>query len=204
MKEPRESNITGWSPQHNTLIDGTQVGVIHPAWTSDRRGNFIIWTDAQRLAETQTQADAWNQQRSHIAILEAESRRLISGISTAWTERARAEANARFIEDYGDATLWPEHEQTLTLTHPWSHQTKRTSKDHRDTDPGLTYLVHRLIETGRPPHGLTVREALTLLDEALHEPGGHAYRGGTGGRTITLPDDVLDLRFPTTRTGIDS
>lgn len=196
------SNITNWDVSHNTLTDGATVGVIRPPWTSDRRGNFIIWTDEQALADAQAQADEWNQQRARIARARNEVRRLTDGIEQAWTERAYAEAKARFIEDYGDESLWPAHEETLTLIAPWSHRA-RQDKAYKGTGAGLAHLVSRLMETGRPPYGLTVGDALVVLAESLHEPEAFTHRVSRGGREVSLHADVLDLRFPEARLAIE-
>jgi hypothetical protein len=193
-----------WDVGHNSLIDGKTLGKVSPPWVGDRRSKHIVYVDAQAMTLAQAQAKEWNQHRVRVAHAQSEAHRLVTGIEQAWVDRALAQAKARFIEDFGDESLWPEHAKNLNIRAPWRNQSHLIPVEYKGVPAGLAHLVNRLTESDLPPFGLTVADALVTLDETLREPAGHAYRGSWGGQEVTLADDVLDLRFPGTRLQIDA
>jgi hypothetical protein len=117
------------------------------------------------------------------------ARGLTDSLEQVWRDRAEAAAKARFLEDYLDESLWSDHVKTLRLNPPWRRQ---VDKGYEGTAAGLDHLVARLVEGGRHPYGLTVAQALAMLDEPLTERDSFMKSD----RVVTIAADVLDLRFP--------
>lgn len=93
-------------------------------------------------------------------------------------------------------SLWEDHHKTLRIQVPFAWRGPTEPKGYTGTRAALEHLVHRLVEDGMPPYGLTVAEAVTTLDEQLVTHPGHEWRGDGGGKVVTIAPDVLELRFP--------
>lgn len=194
-RKPSSSNVNYWRPTHNTIIDGTVCGTVVEPWAGDNRSHQIVFLDEQVHTAAVRGAQVWETNRAAIARLNVEANRLIGSIERAWLERATAQAKARFMEDYADESLWDDHAKSLKITVPFGARSSTEPKEYRGTRAALDILVRRLTEDDLAPYRLTIREAIADLGEDLVTLPGTEWTHDSGGKVVTVAEDVLDLRF---------
>lgn len=159
-------------------------------WEADRTALRVVWTDPAEVEKARAQAVAYREAPQAFSGERRIVDTLLASLSDQWEETATAAARARFLEDYLDETLWVEHLGKNPITAPWSPR-GRDSK----TRAALEWLVSRLVESGRPPYGLTVNEAISLLGEDLIERSAHSSNPFFD-KTVAVSPDAAEFRFP--------
>ena len=115
-----------------------------PVWDGRSRHRDAVWVCDQAMADVAAL-------RARLRDIQAEGIRRAGAIRDAlralerqWEARAEAEAYARFVEDYGDDSLWDGHRKTLDLRYP-----HRGRASHQVLHKALGALVN----AGRPLEG---------------------------------------------------
>jgi hypothetical protein len=160
----------------------------------------IVWIDEDVMAAGRRAEAAVAAARKVENDLERVVHTLMDSVQQEWIDRFVAGKKVTFMDDYADEDLWAEEEKRLRekVRVPWLHSQPQY---------GIRYAVRRLVETDQAPWGLTVREAVELLDEPLDPNTGARGFQQHGRRSNTLeeplPDELLDLRFAYEPTGTD-
>lgn len=179
----REDGVTGaqmtftWRRTTGGNI-ATSYGQLHPVtWRSQP------WSDRNPL--TCTAADGTAGLGRALAAYEAASQAraaaqrkawdLRAAIASQWSDDAREEARQKFISEYVDESLWPDHSAGKRFDCPHLHP-------HGWAAP-WEEAVDRLVAVGAVLAGLTVAEMAGL----------HAERFGD---TVEVPGDIAQYRFP--------
>ncbi|EYR64873.1 hypothetical protein N866_03250 [Actinotalea ferrariae CF5-4] len=165
-------------------------GQLTPPWGSDRAAWYVVRLDEDAYDAAHAQALAERSVAVKVEALTTTTRELARSLAEQWVERATAEAKARFVEDYLDDSLWEDHAKGVTIRCPWWGSPR---DGYAGVDGALHYLTGRLVESGRHPFGLTVAQAVAALGEPVLDRPDH---GWSSGREVTLPEDVLTLRYP--------
>jgi hypothetical protein len=128
----------------------------------------LLWEDASLLVTLERRVERYRCARDHRSKLSGAARATAQAIVSAWRFRAEEQAYARFMEDYGDESLWEGHRKQL--------------RPYNECPPldTLMSLANSLAELGIDPSGMTVREAQSHLLLNF-------------GRNVDVPDSVLDL-----------
>ena len=99
----------------------TQDGHDQPHWETRWSGEagpaFDIWRDEHIAAQARA---VWQAERDKTAAHRAARDRAIavaSKLEKVWEAQAEEQVEARFLEDYGDASLWDGHRKTIKLPH---------------------------------------------------------------------------------------
>lgn len=127
-------------------------------WSGEAKPDSNLWVDAgiEALAFAEWQAHVEASKRDRNARDRAIS--VASKLERVWEAAAEEQVKARFVEDFGDATLWEGHRKALTLPrypHRWEGD---AGFRERLTD---LYMLDPEVDVT----GLTVAEILALADE---------------------------------------
>jgi hypothetical protein len=148
-------------------------------WTSkpwEHRGHLVWQEDtaaaelAKALQDHRAAEDASRQARR-------EASSLCAAIGQQWSNDAREAARRKFITDYGDESLWPDHSASVRFDCPHI--------GFRGSEKPWEQAVERLVHAGADLAGLTVAEMARMHVERF-------------GHTLTVPQDVARYRFPGT------
>ena len=178
-----------WRAKHNNFIDPTKdSGDLAAPWDESNERNAIVWKDDELIAQERAFADKYKKRSIEFAYLDAKADRLLNGIESAWFDEYEKKMYARFIEDFGDDTMWDEYREgkrkSVKFPYPEATQKYGYNRDRVKKEDTLRWLVMRLVETGNAPYNLTVAEA---------------YKGAqlllTNVAKVEFPDDIRDLRF---------
>jgi hypothetical protein len=147
------------------------------SWTSSPwtdRGN-LVWQDGAAAAQLEEALRAYHDAEKARRRLLRQASELCEAIARQWSDDAREAARRRFIADYRDESLWPDHSAGLRFDcpHTGRHQ----------ASPPWERAVERLLGDGTDLAGLTVAEMAAM----------HASRFG---QAITVPDDIAGYQFP--------
>lgn len=96
-------------------------------------------------------------------------------VEDEWRRRAIQREYEKFMDDYRDETLWPAHQERLTIRYP--HPTSHRSSYNGDSD--IMQMLRALVADGQEVTGRTVADLAA------------AY--AVLGHTIKVPDDIADI-----------
>jgi len=154
--------------EHGKLWPRTWTGI---PWNTRNPLTFtdpaVIGELEQALAEQEAAREAEGERRRAAWKLQA-------AIAAQWEADARAAAQAKFVKDYGDASLWADHSKGMRFDCPHS--------GHRGWEKPWERAVERLVHAGVDLAGLTVADMGAL----------HAARFG---EPVELPEDLAGYRF---------
>ena len=137
----------------------------------------IIWSDETLLAADCELGALWLDERDVQTAVSERCRARDGQIRTAWTVAEEEGRRQRFLEDFGDETLWPDHKKSQSAAaFPVSTVYGKPSV--------LSVLIERLDRRGVDLSGLTVSEAIEL----------------DGGDGSGFPAEVVGLRFAYAKT----
>ncbi|WP_159599516.1 ATP synthase subunit B family protein [Agromyces humi] len=146
-------------------------------WESDSERHRIVWVDEDAVEAARSAADEWNVADLRRSDLATEATKLFSAIEHGWLDREWERRRLRFIEDYGDASLWDDHKKAVTVHLPTDHRgAKRGAKP--TSWAGLRAEITDAVQGRRDIRGLTVAEAF----------GAAAVKD--------WPDEIASLSFP--------
>jgi hypothetical protein len=140
----------------------------------DLNAQTVIWEDSTALALDRALGVSWRAGVLSERLVNERIRSLERQIDVAWTAQDDAERRARFIEDFGDETLWEDHRKSQAAA-PFPIITPFGKPSV------LSALIRRLVTADHDFAGLTIGEALTL-DQC----------DGAG-----FPPSTISLRFST-------
>jgi hypothetical protein len=137
--------------------------------------NPLTFTDRSATGELEQALAAQAAAREARAELRRAARHLQVAIASEWETAARAAARTKFISDYGDPSLWPDHSKGLRFDCPHAGP--------RGREMPWELAVERLVLAGADLSGLTVADMAGL----------HASRFGDA---VEVPEDIAGYRFP--------
>jgi len=158
----RVAVVPDWRGLHKTSQDGYD----EPHWDTRWSGEAGPQFDVYRNHQIEAQARAIWQAKVDAALARRKARDRAISVATkleaVWEAAAEEQVKARFLEDYGDLTLWDGHRKTIKLPH-YPHRWK-----------GDTVFREKLTElyTADPDldvTGMTVAQILDLAGAAHDE-----------------------------------
>lgn len=156
----RESDGARISYNHNGL-SSVALDTRKPEWrshrTSDERPDLHLWLD--ETVETRALA-AWESQVSEVQRARAardHALSIASKLERVWEAAAEEQVKERFVEDFGDASLWDGHRKTIKLpVYPFRWKGDEMFRER------LTDLF--TLDSEVDIAGLTIAEILDLAD----------------------------------------
>jgi hypothetical protein len=141
-------------------------------WTHQEH---LVWRDAEGVTalEGALRAHREAEDASHRVYRAASS--LCRAIAEQWSQAAREAARRKFIADYGDESLWPDHSAALRFDCPHT--------GHGLFAQPWQQAVERLVGDGAALAGRTVADMASM----------HA---GRYGETVAVPEDIAHYSFP--------
>ncbi|MFE6967245.1 hypothetical protein ACFVAJ_19355 [Agromyces sp. NPDC057679] len=171
----RYESVENWRRANRRFRNDEPVPTgMQAPWEQDIKRHRLVWADVDAVERVRADAEAWGTVDDHVRSLRSKVSQLFKEIEDAWLAREWEARRLRFIEDYGDASLWEDHQKSVTVTLP----TQRTARQTNPSDwAELHTAIVSAVEARRPLAGLTVRDAF--------------------GSDITeeWPDRIAELRF---------
>lgn len=148
-------------------------------WHGHSEQRQLVYLDEDAVAEVRTQHSQWEAAREPMIALRATVDSLVRGISAAWEARDLENQRQRFMEDYGDASLWEDHQKSLNIGSPYNHNGRKARVAYVEALgwPVFTQAVSRRIEAREDLHGRSVDEVF-------------------GAETAAFESTIGELRFP--------
>lgn len=144
----------------------------HLSNTGSGGAEAIVWADETLLAADRELGARWLDDRDQQAAVAERCRARSAQIVAAWTAAEEEGRHQRFIDDFGDESLWADHKKSQTAApFPVRAAYGGTSVLHD--------LIERLDRAGTDLSGLTVAEAIAL--------------DGSDGAGIAV--EIVELRF---------
>lgn len=106
-----------WRGMYTVTQDGHDQPHWETRWSGEAGPAFDIWRDEHIAAQARA---VWQAERDKTAAHRAARDRAIavaSKLEKVWEAQAEEQVKARFLEDYGDASLWDGHRKTIKLPH---------------------------------------------------------------------------------------
>lgn len=135
-----------------------------------------LWEDPEQIAALDAQIPAYLEANDRYSRLIDLRDQYEKRISRAWVARAAEVERQRFIEDFGDESLWAKNKRRERHTFPYIISNRRWGDTKTEA---FRELLVATVESGVDPTGHTVRATA-----ALH-----------GVPIEMLPEDILDLQF---------
>lgn len=154
--------------------------------SSDR----VAWEDSKLIAINDERNAAEDREREAHRAQTHQIIGYIGQLESIWNDQRDSEEFARFMEDFGDESLWEGHRKTMKSRKSAplpSRYDMQQRGGHWWKPTGLLGALEAIIVRGDSPAGRTVREI--VIDE-----GFEAHK---------IDDSILDLRFPITEPSSD-
>lgn len=144
----------------------------------------VVWSDHEALAKETEAGDAWYVGYIRRGRIRDRGQQLYMSMVHLWEAANEAREHTRFLEDFGDESLWEGHRKKLTLHYPY-----RNSKvPGTYWDNSLRSLGHAMAKADHDPAGSSIGELLDQFPVTQEAP---------------LTEELLSLRFPVKEPGTD-
>lgn len=181
---PPWENGHGWSDRTDTKI--AAPGVIQ------------TWLDEDRIAAMLRERDEVAAFKAERSAVRSRAEAILSRLTDAWDARALQQSYERFVEDYGDATLWDDHKKAVKLPDfPWAEKRHRNGfwNEKALGDP-VERVAYRLAETDSFPESDLWADWIEAF-RALGDKDAEAY-------IAEMPETIAELTLaPAPKTTAD-
>lgn len=175
----------------NQRVLGGYRGDEKPPWEEHK-----LWDqDEDAIRHLMSLSAHWKNYLVEKKALETLAQGYAKSVEQEWIDRAWARAHQKFIEDYMDESLWPDHKKSIRVEFPYKtllygsgHRLNHWRLRHPSPDTAFVAMIERLVEDHVQLGGVSIKDARELAKQH-------------GIDDVEIPDDLLYLPFTDPRKG---